>query len=75
MGSSRLIRCDDSYVLNCVSYSSSVTLSERSQVLDVTPGVLFLSTYWSFHVCAGFRSDEIEGKDNFFSFVLHLFKR
>lgn len=32
-----LIGCDDSYALNCVSYSPSVALFESSEPLDVTP--------------------------------------
>lgn len=32
-----MIGCDDSYALNCVSYSSSVALFECSEALDVTP--------------------------------------
>lgn len=49
VGGTGLIGCDDSYALNCVSYSPSVALFECSQALDVSPpGVSFLSTYWSF---------------------------
>ena len=36
-GRAGVICCDDSYALNCVSYSSSVALFECSQALDVTP--------------------------------------
>lgn len=32
-----MIGCDDSYALNCVSYSSSVALFGSSEALDVTP--------------------------------------
>lgn len=32
-----MIGCDDSYALNCVSYSSFVALFECSEALDVTP--------------------------------------
>lgn len=37
VGGTGLIGCDDSYALNCVSYSSSVALFECSEALDVTP--------------------------------------
>ncbi len=37
MGGTGLIGCDDSYALNCVSYSSSVALFECNEALDVTP--------------------------------------